>query len=266
MTTSYACAPLTCAARTTAMLALIASAVQASAQDSVSERRMVSLVAPSLRGEIDYMFDTALNRTSAQYKTSLGSTNFIKRLFTDSPDVHTLIATYQFGGRVNAALPDVVQLAFISDEYFISDDYEDGLANDPRASWRSPLLIVRTGETVMRFPLGIAQRTEVWSASGSERQTAVHLYGATSLINMNYGPTSLINMNAARIQVHIERTATAWIRLCDFLSIVNGRDVRGTVAGLDFDVSDEVLAGMRQFTAEMSLGVTEFSKASCPRE
>ncbi|MGH9418848.1 MAG: hypothetical protein ACRD3J_02645, partial [Thermoanaerobaculia bacterium] len=64
---------------------------------------------------------------------------------------------------------------------------------------------------------------------------------------------------------HIERTALASIPICDFIALVGAREVRGTVAGLDFELGAQVLTGLRQFAAEMIPRLTATSGAACHR-
>ena len=219
------------------MVALSVSTAQGSTQGTVSESRVS--VAPggnASAGEIEYSFDTALNKTSARFRTSLASGNFFSRLFSGSHDVHALVAVYECGGRACVDPPDAVRLSLISDEF-----RQAPFGNRPSLG-SVAILVITVGDTVVRFPLAIAQRTELWSAP----DVVSHVAGPSR------DDRAAVNINALMTQVHIERTATAWIPICVFIALVNGKDVHGTVAGLDFDFSEDVMSGLREFAAEIS--------------
>ena len=230
------------------LLALAISSARASTQDSLNEKRIASTASISPAGEIDYNFDTALNTTHARYISSLAPTNFFKRLFVSSP-VHTVIATYDFGGRVNGAMPDAVRLTLLSDEYKL------GTADDLPASLPLPMLIVHVDNSFHYYPLSVGQRTETWS----ERELLARPG------NSQNSNASNANANPGRTGVHVARTATVSIPICEFLALVNGHDVRGTVVDLDFQLREHVLRGLRRFVAEMApLGAS--SNGSCSKK
>ncbi|MGZ3333210.1 MAG: hypothetical protein ACXU9R_14300 [Gemmatimonadaceae bacterium] len=225
-----------------------AAQADASTQEALNERHLASSSTASFRGEIDYSFDSSLNRTKALYRTSLESGDLIKRLFT-SPQVHTLVVAYEFEGRTNPAIPDAVGLTLLSDEYYARP-------LDARPTLRSPLLIIRIGETEFRYPVAIAEMSEAWSEPVRERY---QLSDAESRY-------AHVHINPVPIQVHVQRRATAWIPICEFLLLVNGRVARGTVAALAFDMSDEVLEGLRRFAAEMALLASGPSQPACTKD
>jgi hypothetical protein len=217
-----------------ALIAPGTAVADASTQEALNDRRTASSTA-SFRGEIDYSFDSALNKTKALYRTSLESANLIKRLLT-SPEVHTLVVAYEFEGRTNPGVPDAVGLTLLSDEYYGAPLDGGG------PTQHSPLLTIRVGETEFRYPVAIAEMMEVWSDQPRADNQRVDLVGRYPRVHINPAPN----------QVHVHRRATARIPICEFLILANGRDVRGTVAGLAFDLSDDVLGGLRRFTAAMA--------------
>ena len=216
------------------LLGLVTGVAGASVQEPLNERRIASSSTVSSRGEIDYSFDSSLNRTRAVYRTSLESGNIIKRLFV-SPEVHALVVAYEFDGRANSVIPDAVRLTLISDEY------RGGPLEEGHSMLGSRLLVIRIGETVLRYPVAVAEMTEVVSDPASERNQRIDLDGRHSRINARTSPS----------QVHVHRRASARIPICEFLILANGRDASGTVAGLSFSMSGEVLGGLRRFAAEM---------------
>jgi hypothetical protein len=207
-------------------------------QANDSEKRVwpsVSEAGP-FSGEIEYSFDTALNKTRARFKASLASGNILVRVLLGPPAVHTLVAVYEFGGRAPAAHPDHVRLSLMSDEYKqASEQYSPLLGVEPT-------LVVSIGDTVVRYPLGIAQRVEEWEVP--------NIPPSVSPLSRGREPTE--NPPHLPREIHIERTATALIPICDFLALVYTRNVRGTVAGLDFDLNDGVVSGLRAFAAQMN--------------
>ncbi len=184
------------------MVALSVSTAQGSTQGTVSESRVFAASGGNASaGEIEYSFDTALNKTSARFRTSLASGNFFSRLFSGSHDVHALVAVYECGGRACVDPPDAVRLSLISDEF------RQAPFGDRPSLGSVRILVITVGDTVVRFPLAIAQRTELWSA--------------------------------------------------------HGKNVYGTVAGLDFDFSENVMSGLREFAAEISPSAAARTINSC---
>ncbi len=191
--------------------------------------------ARALSGEIEYAFDTALNKTQARLETSLASRNILSRMFSGSP-VHTLASIYEFGGHAATITPDSIRLSLSSAEY---TQASPGYRPSPAAE---PVLIITSEDSVVRFPLDIAQRTEVWSAPD-------FVSGTTRLPS---GENLVTNSHESASQIYTRRTATVRLSTCDFLALINGKNVRGTVAGLDFDLSEEVISRLRQFATEMA--------------
>jgi hypothetical protein len=227
------------------MLAVSVATAQGSTQSNASEQKVASAESNGSSGEIAYTFDSDLNRTNARFKTSLESGNILSRIFSRSA-VHTLIAVYDFGGRTRLNPPDAVRLTLISDEFRqgVPDRFSPGA---------SPILMLVVGDRELRYPLGIAQRTEVWSAPD----------GAQPDVRDRGTGNPNINVNAIRSQFHVERTATAMIPICEFLALVNGTNVHGTVAGVAFDLSKGIVSGLREFAAEMAPGVSAQAVGNC---
>lgn len=231
------------------MLALSASIARGSVQDKISESR-VPVPASAERGfagEIGYAFDTALNMTSARFKTSLASRSILSRIFRGSPPVHTLTAAYEFAGRGAGNAPDSIRISLMSDEFSVSFP-GNGLPPLPE-----PVLTVILGDSVARLPLGISQKTQLWWPHDSLLR-AVRSPEAGS-----FG----MNFNAPAPQMYIQRTATVRLSTCAFLALLSGKNVHGTVAGLDFELNEEVLAGLRVFAAEMGSSTAAPASVSC---
>jgi hypothetical protein len=220
------------------MLVLAVGSARASVQDRISESR-VPLPASTERGfsgEIGYAFDTALNMTTARFKTSLARRNIFARIFQGTPTVHTLTAAYEIVGREPLKAPDSIRISLMSDEWSLS--YSDN-ALAPRPDM---VLELALGDSVVRFPMSIAQKTEVWWP---------HDGGSPSMRSTQVG-VAAVNLNVPAPQVHIERTATVRLSTCGFLALLAAKDVHGTAAGLGFELDEDALAGLRQFAAEMT--------------
>jgi hypothetical protein len=229
-------------------LSLPVRTARGSQQERINESRvLVPAVGESaFAGEIEYAFDTALNKTRARFRAPLGSRSLLSRIFVGSP-VHTIVAAYEFGGRTAVDRPDSIRLSLMSDEYMdASPGYRPTLG-------AQPILLITFGDSVALFPLGIAQRTEVWSAP--EPFPRVN--------NSSPGSDTRANSYRGVAQVHIERTATAWLRTCELLALTSQKDVHGTVAGLDFELSEEVIAGLRQFAAGLAPSAVGRIGVSC---
>jgi hypothetical protein len=231
------------------MVSLPVSTARGSQQERISESR-VSLPASrpnEFAGEIEYAFDTALNRTTALFRAPLGSRRLLARMFTGAP-VHTIVATYQFGGRAAIDRPDSIRFSLMSDEYVDgAPDYRPTFGAQP------PILLIIYDDAIARYNLGVAQRTEMRSA----HETYARVNQTSSA-----AAEARINFSGVATQVHIERTATAWIPVCEFIAIVDARIVHGTVADLDFDLNEDVISGLRQFAAKMAPSLGGI-RASC---
>ena len=54
------------------------------------------------------------------------------------------------------------------------------------------------------------------------------------------------------VEVHVARMATAWLSICDFLELTNEKELHGSVAGLEFSLDRQAVAGLREFAAQMA--------------
>jgi hypothetical protein len=227
------------------MLTLSLTTARGSTQSNANEQKIASAESSGFSGEIAYIFDSDLNRTKARFQTSLESGNILSRMFL-RPPVQTLIADYDFSGRNHLNPPDAVRLTLISDEFRqgIPERFSPG---------PPPILMLVVGDRELSYPLGIAQRTEVWSTpDGAQPAVHDHVTGDPN-----------INRNAIGTHVHVERTATAMIPICEFMALVNATNVHGTAAGLDFELSKGVVSGLREFAAEMAPGVAAQADLNC---
>lgn len=231
-------------------LPLASASATVSPQERTSERRVWPTIVEGapIAGQIEYAFDTALNRTTARYRTSLAGGNVVVRILSGPPAVHTLLARYEFAGRAPGRPPDTVRVSLMSDEVRQSaSPYRPLLGAEP-------ILVINIGDTMARYPLGIAQKIEEWSAPNVTQQ----------VVRTTPGTESVNNAANAAAELRIERTATAWIPICDFLALVRGKNVSGTVAGLDFELNEGVISGLRQFAADMAPGsVAPSSQIAC---
>lgn len=220
------------------VLALSGRTAYAIPQANASERRVLPPVSRSdaFSGAIEYSFDTALNKTSARLETTLGSRHGLARALFGTPTVHTLIAAYDFRGRVLPDYPDSIRLTLVSDEFEqASSDYV------PRFRV-VPILAVSVGDTVLRYPLAIAQMTEELPAPNVPSRVSLSPSGDAPI-----GYSQQVTH-----EIHIARSATASIPICDFLTLVSARNVQGTAAGLDFRLDEPVVSGLRAFAAKMN--------------
>jgi hypothetical protein len=220
------------------VLALSVRTAFAIPQVGASERRILPPVSQSdaFSGAIEYSFDTALNRTSARLETTLGSRNALTRALSGRPTVHTLIAAYDFRGRVLPDYPDSIRLTLVSDEF-------EHASSDYVPLFRVvPILAVSVGDTVYRYPLGIAQTTEDLLAPNVPSRVSLSPSGDAPI-----GYSQQVTH-----EIHIARTATASIPICDFLTLVSARNLQGTAAGLDFHLDEAVVSGLRAFAVKMN--------------
>ena len=220
------------------MLALPLSVALGSVQDKISESR-VSLPAAVERGfagEIGYAFDTALNMTRVRFKASLTRRDILSRIFRRTPTVHTVTAIYTVAGRGVGNAPDSVRISLMSDE--VSQSFpENGPPPFPK-----PVLTITLADSVAWLPLGISQKIEVWSPRDSGQRA----------VRPSRGEIIAMNRNAPDPQMHVQRTATVRLSTCAFLALLAEKNIRGTVAGLEFEINEDVMAGLREFAAGMA--------------
>jgi hypothetical protein len=231
------------------MLALPASNALGSVQDKLNESR-VSLPASAgtgFSGEIGYAFDTALNMTTVRFKTSLAPRGIFARVFRGSPAVHTLAAAYEVVGRGRADAPDSIRISLISDE-FSEASSGNGLPQIPE-----PVLAITLGDSIARFPLSISQKTEVRWPHDSVLRAA----------RSDWGVGTGINLNARPPQMHVTRNAMLRVSVCAFFGLIAGKELRGTAAGLPFELNEDVITGLREFAAGMSSDTAASNGASC---
>src|SRR3954471_14089042 len=88
-------------------------------QENRSELRARAAIADAapLNGEIQYDFDTAVNKTRARFTSSLIHGHSFLSIIRGRPPVHTIIAVYQLAGRAAGSWPESVQLSFLSEEF-----------------------------------------------------------------------------------------------------------------------------------------------------
>src|SRR4051812_14945193 len=197
--------------------------------------------AEAFSGEMQYEFDSTLNRTSARFVVALGSRGIVHKIFFSNPVVHTLVVSYKYAGMRASRGPDTVRVSFKSDEYTYSA-VENGAFPAMDA-----YLEIALGEQRLTYPLAIAQRTEVTATPAARNHEGAYLRGDAPL-----GRSA-----PSMVEIHVARTATAWLPICDFLELTNQQEIRGSVAGLEFSLDREAVAGLRRFAAEMGEAVTK---------
>ena len=207
----------------------------ASSDGNVQQRwSLPSAPTEAFAGEISYEFDSVLNKTTASYTAPLGKRGFLHRIFFPPPTVHAITASYVFAGRIASHVPDTIRIRLESDEYVVATvGSEFGLGSDR-------VMTIDIGERAVRHYLSLSQRIELDS---TPRQGNNRL-GSSARAQDSFRLPQIR-------QVHVKRRATAWFSTCEFLSLINQREIRGTVAGLEFTVNPEVVTGLSLFAARM---------------
>lgn len=182
-------------------------------------------------GEISYNFDSVLNKTTATYIAPLGKRDFLHRVFFAAPTVHTIIASYEFAGRIASHIPDTIRVRLQSDEYIAAISENQYVLGTERT------LTIDLGARAVQHYLSLSQRIELDSSLRMARP-------AVGMTPRTQGPFS-----PQIKQAHVTRTATTWVSTCEFLSMIDQREIRGTVAGQNFTLNGEVVAGLRLFAA-----------------
>lgn len=204
--------------------------------DGSAQQRIWLPSAPveAFAGEIRFDFDSVLNKTTVSYTAPLGKRDFLHRVFLATPTVHTISASYEFAGRISSHVPDTIRVRLESDEYMVATpENRFGLGTERT-------MTIDVGEHPVQRYLSLSQRIELDSNSrtGSSR--------------LGSGGRAQDSFRLAEVrQVHVKRRATAGFTTCEFLSLINQREIRGTVAGLEFTVNREVIIGLNLFAAKM---------------
>lgn len=190
------------------------------------------------RGEISYDFDSVLNQTTATYVAPLGKRDLVHRLFA-TPTVHTIIATYRFNGRIASHAPDTIRVLLESDEYAELDP------ESPFVLGAARTLNIAVGHRIVEHSISVSQRVELGAQPRGGHENSVFTPDHGRLEQR--GQTQLAQAELARVR----SKATAWFSICEFLSLIDQREIRGTVAGLDFTLNPAVVAGLNRFASEM---------------
>src|SRR3954470_521314 len=187
----------------------------ACASPDENDQQRVSLPAAPIdvfAGEIIYDFDSVLNKTTASYTASLGKRDFLHRVLFSTPTVHTITASYVFAGRIASRVPDTISVRLDSDEYI-------GVTSESKFDLAHRTMTLDLGEHSGQHYLSLSQGIEIDSTS----RTLSNRLGAVARAQDH---ARLIEIE----QAHVRRRATTWLSACDFLSLINQPEVRGTVA------------------------------------
>jgi hypothetical protein len=192
---------------------------------------------PALRseaftGEIVYDFDSVLNQTTAMFIAPLGKRDLLHRLFSQ-PTVHTIVVSYRFNGRVASHLPDTIRVRLEA------DDYVDTVSLSRFGVLADRTLTIGVGDRMEQHSLSISQDVEVETLPRVIQENMVVATDRQRFVRVR------------QTQARIRRRATAWLSACDFLSMIDQTEIRGTVGGLDFNLNHLVVAGLDRFAAEM---------------
>lgn len=220
-----------------------------SSTENDAQQRIFLPAAPTeaFSGEIEYAFDTLRNVTRARFRASLDAHGILGRMFLAAPTVHTIIATYQFAGRSVTRVPDSIRVSLLSDEY-VEQTREEQNALPPATR---PLLQLNMAHIHASYGIAVAQQM-VSKSGDSILPERLHLPD-------QHMPVQVLQTR----QVQITRAATSFLSICEFLELISEDDVKGTVAGLDFELNHRVIAGLREFASQMKPNEVGTASVSC---
>ncbi|HEX6626649.1 MAG TPA: hypothetical protein VF105_01725 [Gemmatimonadaceae bacterium] len=224
------------------------NAIWGSPTDTDSQQRILLPSAPAeaFAGEIEYDFDTVFNVTHARYQASLDARGIMARMFLSPPTVHTIVANYQFPGRRVTRVPASVRISLVSDEYVEQPP-------EPQAAMRNARPLLELNMPHAHASYGIAYAERIVSRSGDSLSPG-----------SRFPQDRHMPVQTARTQlVQITRTATSLLTMCEFLALISEDDVKGTVAGLDFELDRRVIAGLREFASQMKPNEVGTASVSC---
>lgn len=218
-------------------LSLLAACVHSQVSQVDDPLRLTVSENHPFSGEWEHTFDSAFNKTTARFSASLRSPNVFLDLFLGPPNVHFLVASYDFPERRLVDPPDFVRLTLYSREVIQAE------LEGPTPGRRNLNLALAFHGWATRYPLAISEKTE----------DVLTLYPAVAGHLRDDLGHDVRPQRAGQVRhVSIDRTATAWIPTGDFLRLASLKSISGDVAGLDFRVGDRVLLGLREFAAQMN--------------
>lgn len=185
-------------------------------------------------GEITYEFDSISNTTTATYVAPLGHRGLMHGILFAAPTVHTITVTYQFAGRIASHVPDTLRLVLESDDYV-----DPGSAN-PFVFGTEPIISIGIGGRSFQHSISVSQRIQLETGPPAQPDRMLLPDGRPE--------------HTQRPQVeraHVRQRATSWFSSCEFLSMIDEREIRGTVAGVDFSLNHDVVTGLKLLAAEM---------------
>ena len=185
-------------------------------------------------GEITYEFDSVLNKTTATYVAPLQNRGLVRQILFGAPTVHTITVAYQFAGRIASRVPDTIRVELDS------DDYIDPASTNPFVFVPQPIMSIGIDGRAVQHSLSISQRIELETASPAHNYRVVTPNGYPQ-------PIQLPRIERA----HVKRKATSWFSSCEFLSMLDEHEIRGTVAGQNFTLDREVVTGLKLLAAGM---------------
>ena len=218
--------------------ALPRTAICGGPDETVIQQRtwLPNSAAESFAGEIHTELDTALNTTSVRFVVSLKQHGLLRKVFLSTPAVHTLIVSYRFVGMPGGRVPDRIRFSLKSDEY--TDATTDARPMPPAEAF----LTIDVDGNPRAYPVMIAQHTSI-----SPKQEARN---RDPLFSRGMSPVQ--TSRPPLFEIHVSRSATALLPLCDFLDVTNEKELHGAVAGLDFALDRAVMAGLREFAFQMA--------------
>jgi hypothetical protein len=216
----------------TALLAIPSGYLVAAPEENIAPQRPVSVEQTS--GEVVYSFDTASNRTTVVLAASLEYPTVWRRILLGAPAVHAIRAAYEFDGRARSHAPDTIRLSLLSDEYTVAPT-DQLLFGEP---W--PLLSISVGDSVARYAVGFSRRRQISPAPISNAASGYSMQN----------PRIIVQLPPAVQEIRVSETVTASLPICDFLGLINQKQVRGNVGRLQFTLDSGVVAGLRRFAQE----------------
>lgn len=231
-------------------IALPKAAICSSAEESggIQQRTWLpNSAADAFAGEIHTELDTALNTTSVRFVVSLKQHGLLRKIFLSTPAVHTLIASYRFVGMPGWRIPERIRVSLKSDE--ITYETSDAHPMPPTEAF----LTFDVGSHHRAYPVMISQRTSI--SPRPETRNREPLF--------SHGMSPVQTSPPAMFEIHIARSATALLPVCDFLELTTATEIHGNVAGLDFALDRETIAGLREFALQITAGDAPQS-INCP--
>jgi hypothetical protein len=204
-------------------------------------------------GDVDYIYDSASNRTTAKFSVSLQSYNiFHDFMNSGGPEVQTLTAEYSFPGRTLTSSPESVLVGFVRNEF------------GPFANENVPLIVGESTAVEILLDDSIRKR---YRARVTQKRNQVRIYRGLGrpedergTVRWTADGSIFVGTGKPVDEIEVEECAEMWLPLQEFLSLMAARKVEGKVNSQNLRIRERAFFGLREFASHMNPATPASSK------